>query len=77
MALEIATPGGFVPLDPARRYRVVTNNFLRTGGDGYAMLRDRAIDPYDSGPGLDEVVANAITAAGPFAPANSGRIVTP
>jgi 5'-nucleotidase/UDP-sugar diphosphatase len=77
VALEVATQGGFVPLDPARRYRVVTNNFLRTGGDGYAMLRDRAIDPYDSGPGLDEVVANAITATGRFAPAISGRIVTP
>jgi 5'-nucleotidase len=77
VALEVATQGGFVPLDPARRYRVVTNNFLRNGGDGYAMLRDRAIDPYDSGPGLDEVVANAITATGRFAPAISGRIVTP
>ena len=49
-----------MPIDPARRYRVVTNNFLRTGGDGYTVLRDRAIAPYDSGPGLDETVASRI-----------------
>ena len=77
VALELATPSGYVPIDPARRYRVVTNNFLRTGGDGYAVLRDRAIAPYDSGPGLDETVAAAIAALpGAFAPRPAGRFVT-
>jgi 5'-nucleotidase len=54
-ALLVRDGDGWFPLDPARRYMVATNNFLRTGGDGYAVFRDRAIDPYDSGPGLDDV----------------------
>jgi 5'-nucleotidase len=75
VALELAGPGGYAPIDPARSYLVVTNNFLRAGGDGYAMLRDRAINPYDSGPGLDETVAAAIAASTPFAPRVGGRFV--
>ncbi len=71
---QVAQGSGFVPLDPARVYRVLTNDFMRKGGDGYVMFRDRAIDPYDTGPVLDEVVADAI-ARGRFAgvPAD-GRI---
>jgi len=76
LALEVATAGGYAPIDPARTYLVVTNNFLRTGGDGYAMLRDRAIDPYDSGPGLDETVADAIANHPTFAPRAEGRFIT-
>ncbi len=66
--------GHFVPLDDARIYSVVTNNFVRAGGDGYGVMRDRAIDPYDTGPGLDEVVSAAIAASGAFAPQTDGRI---
>ncbi|MCW3474523.1 bifunctional metallophosphatase/5'-nucleotidase [Limobrevibacterium gyesilva] len=66
--------GGFAPLDPARVYTVVTNDFMRGGGDGYAVLRQRAIDPYDAGPGLDVTVADAITAASPLRPRTDGRI---
>jgi 5'-nucleotidase / UDP-sugar diphosphatase len=76
VAMDVATAAGWAPIEPGRVYRVVTNNFLRTGGDGYTMLRDRAIDPYDSGPGLDDVVAAAITASGSFAPRTAGRFLT-
>ncbi len=64
--VEVAQGQAFVPLDPNRVYRVVTNDFMRRGGDGYVMFRDRALDPYDTGPILDEVVAEAIE-AGRFA----------
>jgi 5'-nucleotidase len=67
-------PAGYVPVDPQRIYTVVTNNFLRAGGDGYTVLRDRAIDPYDGGTGLDDVVIAALSAASPLAPAVDGRI---
>lgn len=77
VGLEVASGGGFVPVQDQRMYRVVTNNFLRQGGDGYGVLRDRAVAPYDSGPGLDVVVAEAIGAVGVFAPRTSGRFVTP
>jgi 5'-nucleotidase len=58
---QVAQGTGLVPVDPGRVYRVVTNDFMRKGGDGYVMFRDRAIDPYDTGPVLDEVLADAIT----------------
>lgn len=59
---EVAVAQGqaFVPLDPSRVYRVVTNDFMRRGGDGYVMFRDRALDPYDTGPILDETLAEAL-----------------
>ena len=76
--IDIHQPdGSFAPLDPARRYSVVTNNFLRGGGDGYATFRSGAIDPYDAGPGLDEVVARAVAKASPLAPSTDGRIALP
>ncbi len=75
-AVDIRQPdGSFAPLDPARRYLVATNNFLRAGGDGYVTFQSGAIDPYDTGPGLDEVVARAVAAASPLAPATDGRMV--
>jgi len=66
--------GSFAPLDPGRVYLVVTNNFLRAGGDGYGVLKERAIDPYDAGPGLDEVVARLLAGASPLQPSTDGRI---
>ncbi len=74
--IEIRQPdGSFAALDPERVYRVVTNNFMRAGGDGYVAMRDKAIDPYDGGAPLDQVVAGAIAQASPFAPRTDGRIV--
>jgi 5'-nucleotidase len=62
------------PLDPERAYRVATNNFLRLGGDGYAALRDRALESYDTGPLLEEVVAAYLGARQPLTPMTDGRI---
>ena len=50
----------WLPLDPARLYHLATNNFLRSGGDGYTQLRDHAQDPYDTGPGLADLLAEAL-----------------
>ncbi len=58
--VELGGPDAWRPIDPAATYRIVTNNFLRGGGDGYVVLRDRAIRPYDLGPGLAETVARAL-----------------
>jgi len=69
---EMSTASG--PLDPDRAYRVVTNNFMRAGGDGYAALRDAALDAYDEGPPLEEVLADYIAARGKLAPVTDGRI---
>ncbi|MDR3523587.1 MAG: 5'-nucleotidase C-terminal domain-containing protein [Acetobacteraceae bacterium] len=68
--------GGYAPLDPMRVYTVVTNNFIRTGGDGYTMLRDHGRNAYDTGPGVDEIVQQAIARLGRIAPQVEGRITT-
>lgn len=62
------------PIDPETVYTVATNDFMRGGGDGYAMFVEDAINPYDFGKPLDEVVAEFITANSPIAPDVEGRI---
>jgi 5'-nucleotidase len=67
--------GSFAPIDPAASYTVVTNDFLRKGGDGYAMFRDKARNAYDAGPNLEDVLVEHIRAlGGPASPALDGRI---
>jgi 5'-nucleotidase len=62
------------PVDPERAYRIVTNDFVRRGGDGYVALRDQALEAYDTGPLLEEVVAAFIAAQSPLLPRTDGRI---
>jgi 2',3'-cyclic-nucleotide 2'-phosphodiesterase (5'-nucleotidase family) len=45
---------GDEPYSPDRIYRIATNDFLAQGGDGYAILRDRAVDRYESGVSLSD-----------------------
>ena len=52
--------GNWRPLDPARAYSVATNNFLRRGGDGYAMFSEAALEARDDGPLLDDVVVRLL-----------------
>lgn len=56
-------------------YRIATNNFLRGGGDGYALLRAEARDGYEASEPLDEIVADAIEAARTVAPRLDGRLL--
>ena len=62
------------PIDPERAYRIVTNNFMRLGGDGYAMLRDRALESYDTGPLMEDVLIDHLAADGAATPSLDGRI---
>ena len=66
--------GEWEPVDPEAIYTVACNDFMRRGGDEYYMLRDNAIDPYDFGRPLDEVVMDYIAAHSPVAPELEGRI---
>jgi 5'-nucleotidase/UDP-sugar diphosphatase len=65
--------GAWVPIDPAKVYGVVSNNFVRNGGDGYGMFRD-AMNAYDFGPDLADVTAEYLAANAPYAPLIDGRI---
>jgi len=67
--------GTFSEIDPAAVYTVATNDFMRRGGDGYEVLATNAIDPYDFGKPLDEVLEEYIAANSPVAPTVEGRII--
>jgi len=69
-----APDGSFAPLNDDAVYTVASNNFMRRGGDGYAVLRERAIDPYDYGEPLEDAVAAFIAANAPTPVALDGRI---
>ncbi|NRB00344.1 MAG: 5'-nucleotidase C-terminal domain-containing protein [Rhodobacteraceae bacterium] len=69
----VADGDGFAPIDPDATYLVVTNNYMRNGGDGYRMFRDAA-NAYDFGPGLEVVVADYLAANLPYTPYTDGRI---
>ena len=64
---------GGEPIDPAATYGVVSNNYVRNGGDGYAMFKD-AENAYDFGPDLADVTAEYLAAQGPYTPYTDGRI---
>lgn len=61
------------PIDLAATYGVVSNNYVRNGGDGYAMFED-AKNAYDFGPDLADVTAEYIAANAPYQPYTDGRI---
>lgn len=69
LCVDVMEEGEWVKLDPEITYGVVTNNYVRGGGDGYAMFRDKAQNVYDYGPNLEDVVAEFI--------ANQGGEYTP
>ena len=65
--------GGIEPVDPEKVYGVVSNNFVRGGGDGYKMFVEAA-NAYDFGPDLADVMAEYLAAKGPYTPYVSDRI---
>jgi 5'-nucleotidase / UDP-sugar diphosphatase len=65
--------GAMVPLDPSKVYGVVSNNFVRKGGDGYSMFVN-AMNVYDFGPDLADVTAEYLAQNSPYTPAVDGRI---
>jgi 5'-nucleotidase/UDP-sugar diphosphatase len=64
--------GSFSAIDPEATYGVVSNNFMRSGGDGYAVFAAYGQNAYDFGPGLEEVVADYIGANAPTRPTPTG-----
>ncbi len=70
----VASGDGFVAIDPAATYGLVSNNFVRNGGDGFKMFTT-AENAYDFGPDLADVVAEYMAANGDNAASIEGRIV--
>lgn len=74
VSVEVEDGGAFAALDPEKTYSLVSNNFMRGGGDGYAVFKDKGENAYDYGPGLETVLADYLAAHQPFKPYTSGRI---
>ncbi|QGX97918.1 multifunctional 2',3'-cyclic-nucleotide 2'-phosphodiesterase/5'-nucleotidase/3'-nucleotidase [Roseovarius faecimaris] len=66
------TVGG-APLEMDKLYGVVSNNYLRGGGDGYRVFVD-AEDAYDFGPDVADVLADYLSLNSPFTPMVDDRI---
>jgi 5'-nucleotidase len=73
-SVEVNEGGEWKPIEPEKTYGVVTNNFVRTGGDGYKLFAENARNAYDYGPGLEQVVADYLAANRPYTPMLDGRI---
>lgn len=73
--VQVKEGDAWVPLDDAKTYGVVTNNFVRGGGDGYALFASKAQNAYDFGPPLERVLADYIAKqGGTYTPYLDGRI---
>ncbi|NRB17185.1 MAG: 5'-nucleotidase C-terminal domain-containing protein [Rhodobacteraceae bacterium] len=70
----VADGDGFVAVDPAKTYMVVTNNYVRGGGDGYKMFAGDDKNAYDFGPDLADVLAEYMAVNSPYTPYVDGRI---
>jgi len=64
---------GGAPIEMDKTYGVVSNNYVRNGGDGYKMFRD-AENAYDFGPDLADVTAEFLAENAPYKPYTDGRI---
>ena len=73
--VQVKEGDAWVPLDPSKVYGLVTNNFVRTGGDGYELFASNGQNAYDFGPPLERVVADYIAKlGGDYTPYTDGRI---
>jgi 2',3'-cyclic-nucleotide 2'-phosphodiesterase (5'-nucleotidase family) len=64
------------PLDPARRYRLATSDYMAKGGDGYAALaRGRMLTDAREAVLMATMVMEYVAAKGTVAPELEGRIV--
>lgn len=66
--------GEYEPIDLEKIYYCAANDYMRNGGDGYAVFAENSINPYDYGTPLDVAVADYIAANSPVAPEVEGRI---
>ncbi len=75
VSVEVWTEAGeYVAIDPEAIYTVASNDFMRQGGDGYVTFQENAINPYDYGKPLDQVLSEYLAANTPISAPTEGRI---
>ena len=75
ISIEVLGPQGWVPIDPAETYRVVTVAFLARGGDGYDTFS--GVEALDTGFIDAEVFMDYLLETGTLVPAESRVIFIP
>ncbi|WP_420411570.1 bifunctional metallophosphatase/5'-nucleotidase [Roseibium sp.] len=70
----VADGDGFAALDSEAVYGVVSNNYMRGGGDGYKIFASNGMKAYDFGPDLADVVAEFLAETGGYTPYTDDRI---
>lgn len=73
--VEVLVGGKYEMLDPNKTYRLVTNNFMATGGDGYSVFT-QGKKVYNSGLLMADALADYIKLNSPVNPKVEGRIAT-
>jgi len=68
--------GKWSALDAGTVYSVVTNNYVRGGGDGFKMFATDGQNAYDYGPSMEDVVAEYLGKNAPYKPYTDGRIAS-
>ncbi len=72
--LKDLTIGG-APVDPNKTYKFCTNDFLLDGGDGYVVLKEKSMSPFNTSLTLQTVVIEYIRSQnGLISPKTDGRI---
>lgn len=74
VAVDVMQDGAWTQIDLDKVYGVVTNNYVRNGGDGYKMFAAEGMNAYDFGPDLADVTAEYLGAHTPYTPYTDGRI---
>jgi len=70
----VGSGDSWAPIDEEATYSVVTNNYMRGGGDGYGTFAE-GDNAYDFGPPLEQVLADFIAKqGGEYTPYTDGRI---
>ncbi len=73
--VQVREGNNWAAIDPMASYGIVANNYIRNGGDGYSVFETNAINAYDFGPDLADVLAEYLMKRGPdCAPVLDGRI---
>jgi len=73
--VQVRDGDGWVDIDRKATYGVVSNDYMRSGGDGYSVFANEGQNAYDYGPGLGQVVADYIKANSPYTPKLNGAIL--
>jgi 5'-nucleotidase / UDP-sugar diphosphatase len=69
-----AADGSYRAVDPNATYKIAALDFARQGGDDYAVFATKAINPYDFGPTVSDVVIEYLAKYSPITIAAEGRI---